>query len=186
MPLKKGRPSSSFPSRRTVYVRAEDADVWKRAEELAGESLSQLVADQLRRFVQQREAQAGGLERIVVEAVVKGDVPPGPWEKGEIRKVGFYGRWLVGEPVKRKDPIPGVNERALWDGDMHHYGVAITKGGKIAVLVLDNAEGTEYGRAPSLTLYDSLKAADGAGVPHWVLDRAATALQTELVDDLDV
>jgi hypothetical protein len=186
MPLAKGPPTIRTQSRRNVYVRAEDAEVWKRAENLAGASLSQLLADQLRRYVAEQDARRAGIERIVVEAVVKGEAPPGPWDKGDVRKVAFYGRWLVGEPVRRKNPIPGINERAISDGDMHMYGVAITKGGKIAVLELDLAEGSGYGNPPYLTLYDSLKAADQGGAPHWVLDQAATALNTELVDELDV
>jgi hypothetical protein len=184
--MERDRMTKTQGGRRNLYVRAEDADVWKRAEELAGESLSQLIADQLRRYVVDREARGGGLERIVVEAIVKGALPPGPWDKGGLRKVAFYGRWLVGEPVRRKNPIPGTNERALDDGDMHLYGVAVTKGGKIAVLELDKADGTEYGHPPYLKLYDSLQAADQDGIPHWVLDRAATALNVELVDELDI
>src|SRR5216683_352690 len=139
MPLAKGRHPAKTPTRRTVYVRADDAEVWRRAEEFAGDSLSQLVADLLRQYVARRDGQAGGLERIVLEAVVKGDAPPGPWEKGDIRKVAFYGR-------------------------------ALTKGGKIAVLELDTAEGTEHGDPPYLKLYDSLEAADKDGIPHFVLD----------------
>lgn len=189
MPLAKGRPraEAKTPTRRNVYVRAEDAEVWRRAEEYAGDSLSQLIADLLRKHVVQRDGQAGGLERIVVEAVVRGEAPPGPWEKGDVRKVAFYGRWLVGDPVRRKNPVPGVTEMAISDGDMHLYGVALTKGGKIAVLTLDIAEGSEYGDPPYLTLYDSIEAADKAGsIPHFILDRAATAMNTELVDEMDV
>src|SRR5579863_3313116 len=44
-------PRPAAPARRNLYVRAEDADVWDRAEQLAGESISQLVADRLRRYV---------------------------------------------------------------------------------------------------------------------------------------
>ena len=186
MPLAKGRHTATNQSRRNIYVRAEDAEVWRRAEEFAGESLSQVIANQLKRYVAEHEAQAGGLERIVLEVVVKGEAPPGPWDKGELRKVAFYGKWLVGDPVKRKNPVPGITERAVDDGDMGLYGVAITKGGKIAVLELDKAEGSEYGDPPHLKLYDSLQAADQDGIPHWVLDRAATALSVELVDELDI
>jgi hypothetical protein len=172
-------------SRRNVYVRGEDAEIWRRAEELAGDSLSQLIADQLRRYVVQREVHTSGFERIVVEAIVKGEAPPGPWDK-EVRKVGFDGRWLVGEPVKRRQPKPGVYERAISDGDMHLYGVALTRRGKIAVLEIDIAEGSEYGDPPYLKLYDSLHAADQDGIPHFILDQAAAALNTELVDELDI
>jgi len=171
--------------RRNVYVRAEDAAIWERAEQLAGESLSQLIADQLRRYVAQRDVEASGFERIVVEAIVKGEAPPGPWDK-EVRRVAFDGRWLVGEPVKRQHPRPGVYERAISDGDMHLYGVALTRRGKIAVLELDLAEGDEHGDPPSLKLYESLQAADKDGIPHFILDQAAAALHTELVDELDI
>ena len=172
-------------TRKNIYVRAEDAQIWERAEELAGESLSQLVADQLRKYVAERERQATGFERIVVEAVVKGAAPPGPWDR-EVRKVSFYGRWLVGEPVKRLHPTAGVYEKAVSDGDMHLYGVALTRRGKIAVLELDKAEGTQYGDPPFLKLYDSLQAADQDGVPHFILNQAAATLNTELVDELDI
>ena len=63
---------------------------------------------------------------------------------------------------------------------------ALTKGGKIAVLELNIAEGSEYGEPPYLKLYDSLEAADKDGIPHFILDRAATAMKTELVDEMDV
>src|SRR5260370_25330087 len=159
-PRARGRHPAKARTRRNVSVRAEDGEVWKRADEYAGDSLSQLVADLPRKYVAQHDGQAGGLERIVLEVVVKGDAPPGPWEKGDIRKVAFYGRWLVGDPVKRKNPIPGVTEMAVSDGDMNLYGVALTKGGKIAVLELNIAEGSEYGEPPFPKLYDSLEASD--------------------------
>jgi hypothetical protein len=179
-------PKGNAKARKNLYVRPEDAEVWARAEELAGESLSQLVADQLRRYVTGREANAAGFERIVLEAVVKGKVPRGPWDRGDLRKVSFFGRWLVGEPVNRKQPRPGVYEKAISDGDMHLFGVALTRRGKIAVLELDVAEGSEYGHPPFLTLYDSLEAADQDGVPRFILDQAAARLNTDLVDELDI
>ncbi len=189
MATRKSGPTSSkgnVKARKNLYVRPEDADVWARAEELAGESLSQLVADQLRRYVAGRESNAAGFERIVLEAVLKGEVPPGPWDRGDLRKVSFFGRWLVGEPVNRKQPKPGVYEKAISDGDMHLYGVALTRRGKIAVLELDLAEGSEYGHPPYLKLYESLEAADQDGVPHFILDQAAAALNTDMVDELDI
>ena len=69
---------------------------------------------------------------------------------------------------------------------MNLYSVALTKQGKIAVLMLDKAGGTEYGDPPLLTVYDSLEAADQDGVWHSLLDHAAAALNTELIDELDI
>jgi hypothetical protein len=178
-------PRPAAPARRNLYVRAEDADVWDRAEQLAGESISQLVADRLRRYVAEREAEAEGFDRIVLEAVVEGDAPPGPWER-EPRKIAFLGRWLVGEPVERRQPRPDLDERAVSDGDMHMYGVALTRRGKIAVLELDKAEGTEFGHSPHLKLYDSLDEARRGGIPNFIVALAAAALSVDLVDELDI
>ena len=179
----RARPAA--PTRRNIYVRAEDADVWDRAEQLAGESLSQLVADRLRRYVAEREAEAEGFDRIVLEAVVEGNAPPGPWER-ELRKIAFLGRWLVGEPVERGQPRPDLDERAVSDGDMHMYGVVLTRGGKIAVLELDKAEGTQFGDSPHLKLYNSLDEARRGGIPNFIVALAAAALSVDLVDELDI
>jgi len=48
--------------------------------------------NRLRRYVADRENRAQGFERIVLEAVVTGAVPSGPWDRGEVRKVAFWGR----------------------------------------------------------------------------------------------
>lgn len=172
--------------RRNLYIRDEDREVWEKAERLAGESLSQLIANLLRRYVADRENRAQGFERIVLEAKVEGPAAPsGPWQH-DLRKVAFWGRWLVGDLVKRKNPIPGITERAIWNGDMSSFGVALTKQEKIAILELDVAEGSEHGHLPRLRLYNSLEEADRDGVWHYVLDLAATALKTELIDELDI
>jgi len=48
--------------------------------------------NRLRRYVADRENRAQGFERIVLEAVVTGAVPSGPWDRGGVRKVAFWGR----------------------------------------------------------------------------------------------
>jgi len=71
------------PRNKTLYVRAEDAGVWARAEALAGrQSISAVVTNLLRRWVDDR-----GMERIEVEV----DDDDG---RGR-RKKAFVGRVLV-------------------------------------------------------------------------------------------
>ena len=84
---------------RTIYVREEDEDIWRRAEELASngpKSLSAIVTESLRFFVKSREEHFGlvtiRVNRDEVGAVV---TPP--------RMVQFAGLVLAAE-----DRIPGA------------------------------------------------------------------------------
>ena len=83
------------PRNKTLYVRAEDSAVWSNAEELAGrQSISALVTDLLRRWVEQQEH---GLRRVEVE--VDDD-----YGRGSLKKA-FQGRLLATVPVPNR---PGV------------------------------------------------------------------------------
>lgn len=159
---RKPKPPTPAAARKNLYIKGEDIAIWERAEQLAGESLSQLISDQLRRYVGEREAQAEGFERIVVEA--KGTYAN---RSGLVRKVAFYGRWLTNEWSSPQDSAK--------------YRAALTKGGKIAVHRVPG----HYGE-PQLKLYTSLKKADEDGTPGVVLDQAAAALDTEFVYELDI
>lgn len=160
---------TTAPGRKNIYIKAEDAEIWERAERLAGESLSQLISDLLRRYVADRASQGEGFPRIIVEA----------WgeKREQVRLVTFYGRWLT--------------ER-LWDGDMLFYRAALTRRGKIAITVEDQAwgqyteTGTALGEPPKLKVYDSLKTAVEDDVPIFVVNAAAVALNTADVEMLDI
>jgi hypothetical protein len=54
---------------KTIYVKDEDAEIWERAEKLAEDSVSALVARLLRQWVEDREAliDSAGMKRIIVE-----------------------------------------------------------------------------------------------------------------------
>src|SRR5438045_373533 len=56
--------------KKTLYVRDEDEPIWERARELFGETLSPLIAQQLKLSIQAKEArdaQGKGFQRIVIE-----------------------------------------------------------------------------------------------------------------------
>ncbi len=81
---------------KTIYVRDEDAGVWERARELAGEKLSPILIEGLRKFIADKEAEQKGFGRIIVTLYS---------DEGNRLPVAkaFYGRWLVPpeEPVTR-------------------------------------------------------------------------------------
>jgi hypothetical protein len=156
-------------TRKNIYIKAEDAEMWERAESLAGESLSQLLSDLLRQYVVDRETQGDGFDKIIVEAISA--------KTGQVRLVTFYGRWLTPRQ---------------WDGDMLFYRVALTRRGRIAATVEDQAwgdydeRGISLGQPPHLKVYDSLKAAVEDDLPTSIINAAAVALNAAPVEVLDI
>ncbi len=84
-------------AKKMIYIRDADAPLFERAAELAGdenESLSATIAEALRRWIDQREAEAEGYQDYTLQ--------PGAWPVGglngaprEDRPVKFVGRLLV-------------------------------------------------------------------------------------------
>ncbi len=97
---------------KTLYVRDEDAPVWEKARELAGEKLSSFLTSYLRDFVQREEARASGFGRILLNFREDCGLP---------RAVAFNGRWLIQpeQPLR----VPG-------DGN---YAVATTAKNSVVV-----------------------------------------------------
>jgi len=73
---------------KTIYIRDEDIPIWDRAKELAGDKLSPVIMEGLKRFVAEREAAAKGFERIEIkyEDALDHRVP---------KIKAFYGRWII-------------------------------------------------------------------------------------------
>jgi len=139
--------------KRTIYVREADQELWDRAETLAGherDSLSGAISEALRAWVQRKEADRQGLERI--EVVVS---------HGQFKRVqAFVGRWLI-------DPAADVQSKVAGAGSAV-YGVAETQRGRLAIYVIDAGTG-------SLHDFDSFQAAARAGYPEDVLIQAGLA-----------
>ncbi len=152
------------PRTRTLYVREEDAEVWEKARELAGESLSQLVTTFLRNFVAEKEAAAGGFYRIVLRYRT-GYVP---YAKA------FHGRWLI-SPEK---PFRMENSQ-------FKYALALTAKNNIATFSFTgspNAEGTyDWG---NLQVFESFEAARQK-TPSPLIATAMEKLGVE-VEELDI
>ena len=72
---------------KTIYVREADTEVWEKAERLAGGSVSALIAEALRRYVEEVEQKEQlDMESIEVELWGPEDRP---------YEAAFVGRWLL-------------------------------------------------------------------------------------------
>ncbi len=109
--------------RKMIYIREGDKDLWEKAEEFAGESLSGLLAAALREYIDQRERINGKMGRITVEVEDR---------DGNVTKKGFTGAWLVGASdvcqfgVESEESSIDIGTR---------FAVARTEGGRYVVCV---------------------------------------------------
>jgi hypothetical protein len=161
---------------KTIYVREKDNAIWQEAEKLADKSLSSLLVNLLKKFVDEKRQAKGieqqGMERIEV-LVIEGrpDIANNVFNlhlgKGLRQKTQvFTGRWLV-EDMRSSNL--GIDK--LWS-------VAITAKGKIAVY----SHGPLSGGQP-IKVYDNL---DEADLPNVVYAAVAEKLGIPLVEELDI
>ena len=157
---------------KTIYVRDGDRALWERAEQLAGSSLSRLLADALRAYIkleEQREAtRADRTERIVVDTH---DV------QERLMRKAFVGRWLVRDA--RKDMA-----EPEWS-EYCRYSVALTRGGRFAVQVTTTRLGPKADEMSDLKVYDTW-AEMNEHTPHGVVAAVAAELGEEYVIELDI
>lgn len=154
---------------KTIYIREGDTELWEKAEKLAGGSVSSLIADALRRYVEE-ENRKEQMDMETIEINLGG----GKYSEGP-HGAQFVGRWLV-------SPVDEI--RTLEEGsDLGvYYGVALTQRGKIAVYTGHVNELYPY----RLYTYDSLEEAEENGVPTDVLAAAAAAMGADYVQKLDI
>jgi hypothetical protein len=74
---------------KTIYIKDEDMPLFERAAEIAGDSLSSVIADALRDYVRRKGAEGAGIREITLEV----GTWPGKGEKNT-RKVAFEGTKL--------------------------------------------------------------------------------------------
>ncbi len=161
---------------KTIYVREADAEIWDEAEKLAGGSVSALITEALRRYVEEEKLkERSGMEKIRVELWRSKDDET-PYE------AEFVGRWLV--YPDRDETRTG--ERFSSAGGQYdagaYWGVALTRRGKIAVYTAHCNDGF----APMLDVYDSFEKAEEAGEPSDILAMAAAEMGADYVQKLDI
>jgi len=165
---------------KTIYVKDEDLQLFEEAERLGGDSLSGIIAEALRRFVDVKKSEAQGLQEFTLSV--------GTWRfRGDdnLRKVRFTGRKLAEAEVYSGQTSSRDDRGTL-------YRIYQTRAGKILVwwknwtkwerendtadyAVLDQLPGYDdeiYGKV--LDLIEKL--------PGSLLQEAAEALGEELVE----
>jgi len=153
---------------KTIYVRKADAEVWQRAEELAGDSVSALITEALRRYVEQEDQkERTDMERIEIELW-------GPEERPY--QAAFVGQWLLWpDEDETRTGEPGYDLGA-------YYGVALTQRGNIAVYI----QHVNDGFAPRLKTYHSFEEAEKDVMPGDILAMAASEISDGYVQKLDI
>jgi hypothetical protein len=151
------------PKNRTLYVRAQDAPVWAKAEDLAGpKSISRLVAELLGQWVAGREAEAQarktGMGRVVLDVQQEGD--------DGFHKVAFQGR-SVGV---------GFIEHGVFRGP---WTVYLTAQGRLA------AHGEADGQFYVYKNFNGLERVFGEESPS-LMARVAESLGQAYVQELDI
>ena len=155
--------------KKTIYVREADSEIWEKAENLAGGSVSALITTALRRYVEEEEQlrDETGMDDIEVALWTPAEEP---------YFAQFYGRWLlIPNETDTRTEEPGYDAGAF-------YGVALTQRGNIAVYTRH----VNNGFAPSLDVYGSLEEAEEAGVPADILSRAAGGIGAGYTRKLDI
>jgi hypothetical protein len=158
---------------KTIYIREADTEVWEKAEKLAGGSVSALITEALRRYVEEEEMK-GEKDMETIEVELSAHTGLG-WDEA-VYDAQFVGRWLLDpDPDETRTGEPGYDAGA-------YYGVALTQRGNIAVYVRHVNDRF----APVLKVYDSFEAAEQGGVPGDILAVAAAATESGYVRKLDI
>jgi hypothetical protein len=157
---------------KTIYVKDDDAPIWERAREFAGDKLSPVIISGLKAYVAEKERQeseAKGFERIVLSFKDADDnlIP---------KKKAFTGKWII-SPAK---PYVMYSEHGT---DSDFYTVAITPKNRAVFFHWTEDREHLYGR--HLVVYDSLH--DAAANPElkWAAIKAIEEIGVP-VEEMDI
>jgi hypothetical protein len=158
---------------KTIYVREADSEVWEKVERLTGGSVSALITEALRRYVEEEELkEVSGMEPIKVEVAARQD---SYWEDSRY-DAEFVGRWLLyPDPDETRTGEPGFDAGA-------YFGVALTQRGNLVVYTRHVND--EF--APTLGVYGSFEKAEKGGEPSDILAMAAADIGADYVQKLDI
>ena len=155
-----------MPSK-TIYIKEADKELWEEAEIRAGGSLSGLLVDALRRYIEEEERKEHGMGTIELDLI-----------RGEsVRRVRFEGRWLVRPDQDETRSADPSGEAGFY------YGVALTRRGNVAVYI----DSVKPSVDAQLETYASLDAAAAEGtLPEDIYEMADAEMGSDYVQDLDI
>lgn len=109
---------------KTIYVKDEDLQVFEEAEKLGGDSLSAVIAQAVKRFVQVKRAEQQGMQEYTLSVGVLRS------QGADTRKVRFVGRLLAEAEVLTDQTSSSRSSR---DDRGTDYKIYQTQAGKILV-----------------------------------------------------
>lgn len=164
--------------KKNIYIKDADVEIFEKAEQLGGESISVIIAEILRKFMEQKEAEAAGYQEYVLEVGTAYD---------DTKKVKFIGRLLADGTTYHGSTSDGRDRGNTWE-------IYQTKAGKI-IVYLDNwsrwdgeRDRMYYAVLDNLPGYDDTMFSNGGypyTVPGNILEDAAAGLGREMVEYID-
>lgn len=153
--------------RTTLYIKESDTELFERAQNELGESLSSVFADCLRKRMEE-QPRAGEMQKIRLVF----------WDENQQPSItkSFTGRWLVGDAGEGLRTLEGS-----WDGGAE-WSIAQTAKGNLVVYLQHCNERW----APKMTIYDSFDDLETAEIPKDILAQAAAGLGVPYEIDLDI
>ena len=108
--------------KKNIYIKDADLQLFDRAEQLGEDSLSQVIAESVRRFVAIKEAEGSGMEEVSLEV----GTLRGAGEDDDTRTVRFVGR-LLADALRYTGQTSDGRDRGT------DYRIYQTQAGKILV-----------------------------------------------------
>lgn len=157
--------------KKNIYIKDADLALFDRAEQLGGDSISQVIADALRRYVAIKEAEGAGMEDVSLPVGVlrsQGD--------DDTRTVRFVGRLLADARRYHGQTSDGRDRGA-------DYRIYQTAGGKILIWWKSWTRWDGENDALDYTVRDNLPSYDTevSGKVHG--ERSAHTLPASLLQD---
>ena len=166
---------------KTIYISEENLPLFERAEELGKDSLSAVIAEAVKRFVEAKEAEGKGLEEHILEVGLFRSQGA-----DDTKKVKFIGR-LLAEGTKYSGQTSSGDDRGTI------YRIYKTRAGRIIVHWM---EWTRWQGESSFADYAALTGLPDHGeqvageedvttIPGSILEEAAEALGEEKIEIID-
>ena len=151
---------------KTLYVREGAEELWEKAGQLCGDSVSGLVERLLEEYVRSKElTRRDELSRIVVNVRYRAD--------GPVVSKAFTGRWLVDE-FETDDPQFNAGTQ---------FHVAITEKGNFVLCV--GSRGEDFDER--FTVFESLTAlANGEAIPEDLVSAVANEIGETYTEELNI
>jgi len=156
---------------KTIYLRDEEVPIWERARELSGDKLSPVIVGALKQFIAEKEADAKGFQRILLEFNDSEDhnLP---------KRKAFYGKWVFSpaEPLAVEDEENPVT---------YNSAVAVTQRGSAVFYTWCDSPAYEEPYRHRLVVYPSFEEAAANGF-HNHAARAAVEKLGVPIEELDI